>query len=189
MPRLSVFYESWCPESGRGQQHQSERQRHTDTSPYYTQRKMDRETVCARSRDRDRESSVPCGSGAPVQRSSTVLNCVCTHSPIIQTTLVSLLNEENYSATLPPCLWRDTLGEHPEVKGPVGHRRVLFGYGSGNSWFEFLEAKEVAACTWVLPDGRHTTWLEVGTQRSRGITWLTGAQEAIGVEVWGAGGG
>ena len=104
MPRLSVFYESWCPESGRGQQHQSERQRHTDTSPYYTQRKMDRETVCARSRDRDRESSVPCGSGAPEQRSSTVSNCICTQSPIIQTTSGPLLNEGNYPAILLPCL-------------------------------------------------------------------------------------
>ena len=70
MPRLSVFYESWCPESGRRQQHQSERQRHTDTSPYYTQRKMDRETVCARSRDRDTERAlypvalVPLSKGA-----------------------------------------------------------------------------------------------------------------------------
>ena len=36
--------------------------------------KMDRETVRARSRDRDTESSVPCGPGAPEQRSSTVSN-------------------------------------------------------------------------------------------------------------------
>ena len=102
MPRLSVFYERWCPGSGRGQQHQSERQRHTDKSPYYTQRKMDRETVRARSRDRDTESSVPCGSGAPEQRSSTVSNWVCTQSPIIQTEWASLLSEGNCSATLPP---------------------------------------------------------------------------------------
>ena len=45
MPRLSVFYECWCPESGRGQQHQSERQRHTDTSPYYTQRWTEKQCV------------------------------------------------------------------------------------------------------------------------------------------------
>ena len=112
MPRLSVFYERWCPESGRGQQHQSERQRHTDKSPYYTQRKMDRETVRARSRDRDTESSVPCGSGAPEQRRSTVSNWVCTHSPIIQTALDTLLNGRNYPATLPSAfhwtLWEST---------------------------------------------------------------------------------
>lgn len=112
MPRLSVFYEHWCPESGRGQQRQSERQRHTAKSPYYTQRKMDRETVRARSRDRDTESSVPCGSGAPEQRSSTVSNWVCTQSPIIQTAWASLLSEGNYSATLPPAfhgtLWEST---------------------------------------------------------------------------------
>ena len=100
------------------------------------------------------ESSVCCGSGVPEQRSSTVSNWVCTHSPIIQSALASLLSEGNYLATLPPCLSWDTLGEHPEIKGHVGHRSVLFGYGSGNSCFEFLEAKEVAACTWVLPDER-----------------------------------
>ena len=45
MPRLSIFYERWCPESGRGKQHQSERQRHTDTIPYYTQRWTEKHCV------------------------------------------------------------------------------------------------------------------------------------------------
>lgn len=65
MPRLSIFYECWVSREWQRKQHQSERQRHTDTIPYYTQRKMDRETVRARSRETETESSVPCGSWCP----------------------------------------------------------------------------------------------------------------------------
>ena len=81
MPRLSVFYESWCPESGRGQQHQSERQRHTDTSLYYTQRKMDRETVCARSRDRDTERALYPVALVPLSKGAQLYQTLLSSKP------------------------------------------------------------------------------------------------------------
>ena len=93
------------------------------------------------------------------------------------------------SRHIAPLLSLKILGEHTEVKRPVGHRSVLFRYGSENSWFEFLEAKEMAACTWDLPDGRQAMCLEAGTQRSRGIRWLAGALEAGGGRAPGGGGG
>ena len=65
----------------------------------------------------------------------------------------------------------------------MGHRSVFFGYGSGNSRFEFLEVKEMAASTWVLPDGRQAICLEVGTPGSRGIIWLAGAPGSLGTGV------
>ena len=80
----------------------SQRDRDTQTQSPTTHKDGQRNTACQKQRQRHRESSVPCGSGAPEQRRSTVSNWVCTQSPIIQTAWASLLSEGNYSATLPP---------------------------------------------------------------------------------------
>lgn len=124
-------------------QHQSERQRHTDKSPYYTQRKMDRETVRARSRDRDTESSVPCGLAAlskgaqQYQTGSVPSSC---HPDCMGLCSV----KETIQPHCPLRLSWDTLGEHPKIKGPVGHRSVLSDMEVGIHGLNLWKAKEVA---------------------------------------------
>ena len=103
-------------------------------------------------RQRQRERSVPYGSGAPELWKSSVANVgVFTHSPTIQTETGSFPRAKSIQAHCSPAYPLDTQEELPGMDIPMGHRSVLFGLWSENTWLEFSEAKSMPVPR-VAPD-------------------------------------